>query len=282
MMENRILDWLQANDFGAIEKRVSLGAGNSSVLRLYTSSHRTVILKHYSQKAVNAAASEAKGLLAMAKTKTLRIPTPYDWTDSYLLLEDIERGSAPRDFAASFGHLLAQMHETTHATFGFEMDNYIGANPQKNTWETDGYTFFAEQRLRPQFEWARKKGFFTDDDKQRFEVIVSDLQSLIPVQPASLLHGDLWSGNVLADEHGKPTLIDPATYFGWGEADLAMTVMFGGFGDAFFAAYQEIRPLVSGWRERLSLYNLYHYLNHLNLFGGSYLSGVRSILRKFS
>jgi fructosamine-3-kinase len=100
--------------------------------------------------------------------------------------------------------------------------------------------------------------------------LAGKLPDLVPAQPASLLHGDLWSGNAIADQHGQPAIIDPAAYYGWAEADLAMTALFGGFSGEFYQAYTEVRPLAPGWRERFSLYNLYHLLNHLNLFGRGY------------
>jgi fructosamine-3-kinase len=111
--------------------------------------------------------------------------------------------------------------------------------------------------------------------------LAARLPQLVPQQPASLLHGDLWSGNAISDRHGAPAIIDPAVYYGWAEAELAMTALFGAFAESFYQAYQEMRPLESGWRERFDIYNLYHLLNHLNLFGESYLGEVRAILRRY-
>jgi fructosamine-3-kinase len=173
------------------------------------------------------------------------------------------------------------MHLHTNDHFGFKQDNFIGATPQHNQWERDGFVFFEKHRLRPQFEWASQKGYFDAEDRKRFEKVILRMKEIVPVQAASLLHGDLWQGNVMADGDGQPTLIDPAVHYGWAEADLAMTVMFGGFGDEFFGAYQEVRPLETGWQARFAFYNLYHYLNHLNLFGSGYLGSVQSLLRKF-
>ena len=107
------------------------------------------------------------------------------------------------------------------------------------------------------------------------------LSELVPEQPASLIHGDLWGGNAMTDENGSPAIIDPAVYYGWAEADLAMTALFGGFNDRFYAAYIERRPLPPGWRERFGLYNLYHLLNHLNLFGRAYYGQVMGVLNKY-
>jgi fructosamine-3-kinase len=145
----------------------------------------------------------------------------------------------------------------------------------------DGLDFFRERRLVPQINWARERGLLTSSDLRLCDTVLDKLGEIIPDQSAVLLHGDLWSGNLITDIHGNPALIDPAVYYGWAEADLAMTDLFGMYPDSFFAAYQEINPLLPGYRERFSLYNLYHLLNHLNLFGSSYLSGVRGTLHKF-
>ena len=118
-------------------------------------------------------------------------------------------------------------------------------------------------------------------DLLQLEELLNKLNLLIPDQPASLLHGDLWSGNLITDNQGKPALIDPAVYFGWAEADLAMTDLFGRYPDAFYRAYEEINPLENGYRSRFPLYNLYHLLNHLNLFGRGYLPQIRQILSRF-
>ena len=281
MIPESVVTWLEENQWGRVLNVSSLSAGNSTVQEIVTDLNKTIILKQYPFMPVSAADGEAQGLLAMAKTETVRVPEPYFWTEKFLLLEKIENGAPPADFAEQFGRLLAKMHLHTNALFGFEQDNFIGATPQRNSWEQDGFDFFEKHRLRPQFKWAFQKGYFSSDDENRFENVISRMREIVPAQPASLLHGDLWHGNVMADERGFPTLIDPAVHYGWGEAELGMTVMFGGFGDAFFEAYQEVRALEVGWQERLSFYNLYHYLNHLNLFGSGYLGSVRSLLRKF-
>jgi len=121
-----------------------------------------------------------------------------------------------------------------------------------------------------------------DHDLAQVDSIIRRLPELVPAQPASLLHGDLWSGNVTSGSSGEPALIDPAAHYGWAEAELGMTVLFGGFPPGFYAAYQDARPLPNGWRDRLTLYNLYHLLNHLNLFGAIYLDQVRFVIQRFA
>jgi fructosamine-3-kinase len=113
------------------------------------------------------------------------------------------------------------------------------------------------------------------------ENLTAQLKDLIPVEPASLLHGDLWSGNAITNSQGGPAIIDPAAHYGWAEAELAMTTLFGAFPNAFYQAYEEVRPLEPGYYARFPLYNLYHLLNHLNIFGRGYLGQVQAILRRF-
>jgi protein-ribulosamine 3-kinase len=188
---------------------------------------------------------------------------------AYLLLEYLEleeRG----DFAA-LGRMLAAAHRKTGPRFGWSRDNYIGSTPQANGWCEDWAEFWRERRLRPQLELAARKGF-----------------DLGPIDPApvlgdhkpaaALLHGDLWSGNAGFTAEG-PVVFDPAVYYGDREADLAMTELFGGFPLEFYQGYEEVLPLDSGYQKRKHLYNLYHLLNHLNLFGGGYLAQVKATLR---
>jgi fructosamine-3-kinase len=133
-------------------------------------------------------------------------------------------------------------------------------------------------QVRLAYEWGRLDHVVV----RQAEYLAARLADLIPEQPASIIHGDLWSGNVMTNSKGDPAIIDPAAYFGWAEADLAMTSLFGGFPPVFYQAYQEFRPLQPGWRERFPLYNLYHLLNHLNLFGASYREPVMGILENYS
>jgi protein-ribulosamine 3-kinase len=203
----------------------------------------------------------------------LRAPEPLAYGiaggEAYLLLEYLELTTGG-DFAA-LGRMLAAAHRKPGPRFGAPRDNYIGSTPQQNGWCDDWAEFWRERRLQPQLELARKKGF--------------DLPGVDPgallqnhkPQP-SLLHGDLWSGNAGFTAQG-PVVFDPAVYYGDREADLAMTELFGGFPRAFYQAYNEVFPLDPGYERRKHLYNLYHLLNHLNLFGGGYLGQVKQTLR---
>ncbi len=226
-------------------------------------------------------AREAEGLAALAATKTLRVPGVHLVGDNFLLLEDLQPAPRAADYWQQLGRGLAELHSHTHTTFGFAHDNYIGSTPQPNGWLADGCEFFAERRLSYQARLAHDAGRLAANEVTAIERIAARLSQLVPPQPASLLHGDLWAGNAISDAAGIPALIDPAAHFGWAEAELAMTALFGGFPSEFYAAYSEAHPLEPGWRERFDVYNLYHLLNHLNIFGSSYYAQVMAVVGRF-
>jgi fructosamine-3-kinase len=192
----------------------------------------------------------------------VRVPGILDHGPDFILLEQLEL-RRDGDWAA-LARMLAKLHRTTGPRFGWHRDNWIGRSPQVNAWHDDWADFFVECRLRPQ---ASKAGIALPAFKL--------LKNHRP-QP-SLLHGDLWSGNAGFIEEG-PVLFDPAVYYGDREADLAMTELFGGFPARFYDAYNEAFPLPDGYEARKHLYNLYHLLNHLNIFGEGYLAQVRRTL----
>jgi protein-ribulosamine 3-kinase len=228
-------------------------------------------LKSNSSNYEDAFAAEADGLAAL-RAAGMRAPEPLSHgvaaRNAYLVLEYLDLNGR-KDFAA-LGRMLASTHRKAGPRFGWQRDNYIGATPQPNAWCDDWSRFWMERRLRPQLELARRNGF-------RIELPETSL--LEDHQPTpSLLHGDLWSGNAGFTADG-PVVFDPAVYYGDREADLAMTELFGGFPREFYRAYNELWPLDEGYPRRKHLYNLYHLLNHLNLFGGGYLAQVQSTLR---
>lgn len=282
MLSTEILNWLLKNKYGDVSRIELISNGNSAVQRLHLSSGRTIFLKQYPFSPPEVILAEVKGLKALKKTKTIYVPEPYHWGEKFLLLEDIAGKKPKLNFEEIFGRQLATMHLNINSRFGFNENNFIGASPQINTWEENGHTFYKKHRLGKQLELIKQKDYFNQQDYLRYAQVLNHLEKFIPEQPASIIHGDLWNGNVLVNYEGDPAIIDPAVHYGWAEAELAMTAMFGGFGDTFYAAYQEVRLLASGWQNRFPLYNLYHYMNHLLLFGSSYLNSVRSILRKFS
>ncbi len=201
----------------------------------------------------------------------------------FLLMEWINAGRQGRRFWEHFGRGLAEMHRTTRERYGFDTANYIGRLPQTNEWNDDWPTFFRTQRLQPQVERAQASGRWQKEWDENFDQVYLRLPELLPARPpASLLHGDLWKGNFMITATGDPALIDPATYFGHREADIAMTELFGGYDEMFYRAYKKAWPLEEGYETRREIYNLYHLINHLNHFGKSYASSVQKTLRRIA
>jgi protein-ribulosamine 3-kinase len=277
-----VSEWLFSNNHGIVIQYSSVGGGcinNGSVLE--TESGRTFFLKTNTQNPTDMFLREAEGLETLAIEGAPRVPRAYLHGADFLLLENLRPATRQEDYWELFGREMGVLHNTTAGNFGFEHDNYCGATLQPNRWTDDGFAFFGEQRLLYQAGLAKKRHLLGDDELARVQRLVERLPDLVPWQPASLLHGDLWTGNAIADENGKPAIIDPAVYYGWAEAELAMTTLFGSFPGRFYKAYEEVRPLEKGYTQRFEIYNLYHLLNHLNLFGGGYLGQVRSILRHY-
>lgn len=231
--------------------------------------------------------NEANGLKELTKSESIRIPEVILADEDFLLLENITVGNKNPDFFSHFGTGFAKMHRYTASQFGFKENNYIGATPQynlatnneKNSWPT----FYYNKRILAQLQFAEQNGYATKELIQlvsKLEGRIDDLLSDSQESP-TLLHGDLWGGNYMCDSHGNPVLIDPAVYYGHREADLAMTKMFGGFTSEFYESYQNEYPLPEGWEYREGLYLLYHYMNHLNLFGNSYYGECVRLLRRY-
>ncbi len=236
---------------------------------------------------------EAEGLAALAATNTLKVPQLLGIgtePSAFLVMEAIDIGPPGTEFNTTFGRRFAGLHLANREAgsridrFGFDHDNHLGATPQPNTWTGDWTDFFRRYRLGHQLALARSSGVSDRTMDRLGDRLLGRLEELIgqPEEPPSLLHGDLWSGNYMVDNADQPVLIDPAVYYGRREADLAMTFLFGGFGPRFYAAYEEAWPLEPGSKDRLEIYKLYHLLNHLNLFGRSYLYGCVSIMKRFA
>ena len=229
--------------------------------------------------------AEAEGMKALRGAGGIAVPRVLGagraGGAAYLALEWIDLGSRTTEAERRLGAGLARQHRVTAERFGWHRHNMIGATPQRNTQTDDWLEFFGQERLEFQLELAHKHGL-PPQQIARGRELSARLESFFDgYRPeASLLHGDLWSGNWGADASGTPYIFDPAVYYGDREADLAMTRLFGGFGPAFHAAYREEWPLAHGWERRVDLYNLYHLLNHFNLFGASYLSGVADSLAR--
>lgn len=227
--------------------------------------------------------AEANGLAALAQAGTHRIPAVLavgvSEGSAFLVLEWLDLAPiSQRSDAIAAGQALAALHRQTGKHYGWHRNNLIGATPQDNTPSDSWAQFFARRRLKPQLDLARQNGYPREliSDGERLVELVPAL--LMDHQPApSLVHGDLWSGNA-ALVQGRPALFDPAVHYGDREVDLAMSELFGGFPESFYAAYREAWPLPPGFESRKTLYNLYHILNHLNLFGTSYLGQARRMI----
>lgn len=229
--------------------------------------------------------SEAKGLEVLRQTDAFDIPAVIghgqQGDKAYLILEYIDTGRPMPTYWEVLGQRLAEQHSYTQPKFGLSFNNYIGSLPQDNTQTTKGFEFFFEKRLLPLAGMARYKGMISSDMLDRFYRLYQKLPTLLPNERPALLHGDLWSGNVMVNETGSPALIDPAVYYGYREAEIAYTTLFGGFEPRFYEAYTEAFPLEEGFQERVPIYNLYPLLVHLNLFGEGYLSGIEKVMKAF-
>lgn len=227
-------------------------------------------------------AAEVRGLDALRAAGGLRVPQVYAQGEDWLLLEDLGQARPDPAFSRLAGEGLARQHRLRGERFGFDHDGYIGDSPQANAADSDGHRFFVERRLRPQGDRALRSGRLDATAAARLQRLYARLPQLIPAQPPVLLHGDLWQGNLHCAGDGLPALIDAgATHYGWAEAELAMLTLFGEPDPQLLRSYAEHTPLAKDWRERAPLYNLYHLLNHLNLFGGGYAAQVEQVLARF-
>ena len=228
--------------------------------------------------------AEAAGLAELAGARALRVPrvigSGQTESAAFLALEWIEAVPAEARCERRLGEALAALHAVTAERFGFSHDNFIGRTPQPNGWHADWAEFWRARRLRPQLTLAARRGAadLVAAGERLLEVVPKLLPGHRPV--ASLLHGDLWGGNWLAAPTGEPVVFDPAVYFGDREAELAMTRLFGGFSEVFYRAYAAVAPLPPGSEVRAELYNLYHVLNHANMFGGGYVRQARAMIER--
>ncbi|MGK7944754.1 MAG: fructosamine kinase family protein [Microcystaceae cyanobacterium] len=227
--------------------------------------------------------AEALGLKQMFETQTIRVPQPicYGVTErfSYIVLEWVELGRSQGNSWYEMGKQLAQMHKIKSVSqFGWERNNTIGSTPQINPWTDNWADFFADSRIGYQLKLAKRRGGNFVKIGDFIEVVRDSLKDRKP--HPSLVHGDLWSGNASITQEGKPLIFDPATYYGDHEVDLAMTELFGGFSNQFYQGYESVFPLDQGYSKRKVLYNLYHILNHFNLFGGGYESQALRMMKQ--
>jgi protein-ribulosamine 3-kinase len=230
-------------------------------------------------------AKESKGLEKIRKSTFLKVPETFghgrigDY--NFLLSEFVPSSRQQLDYWENLGLGLAHLHLNNSKNFGLSYSNYIASIPQKNHCFENWTDFFIEQRLEPMLGMAYFDRLIPLDFLKKFQTIYPKLSSIFPEEKPALLHGDLWSGNIICDGEGQPCLIDPAIYFGNREMDLAFSRLFGGFDNRFYEAYESILPLEPGFEYRMGIYNLYPLLVHLNLFGTAYLPGIEKIIYRF-
>ncbi|MGF1638801.1 MAG: fructosamine kinase family protein, partial [Cyclobacteriaceae bacterium] len=229
---------------------------------------------------------EAKGLQLLKEAGALFIPEVLGYghvaEKKFLLLEYVDSGRKIYTYWEDFGTSLAIMHkQNSHPQYGLSHDNFIGKLPQGNEQKDQWIDFFIEKRLEVQLQLAIYNRLVDDSFVKRYRDLYPRLATILVSEQPALLHGDLWSGNVMTASDGKVCLIDPAVYFGHREIELAFTTMFGGFEPSFYQAYNEAFPLEPGYQQRFEIYNIYPYMVHVNLFGSAYLSGVERVIRKY-
>ena len=279
--QDTVMEWSEPVSGGDINEayHLLLNSGEEVFVKLHAGSKENFFLAEaYGLKCMKESGANVPEVLAVGRLSD---------ATGYLLLSYVKCSSRKDDYGERLGHMLGSMHQAGTGRFvhggnyGLDRDNYIGSTKQINNPKTSWIDFFRENRLEFQIKLADH--YFDKEDKQRIRRILDHLEGfLIEPEFPSLLHGDLWGGNVMADVRGLPMLIDPAVYVGHQEADLAMTELFWGFDPVFYDAYHEMIPREPGYADRRELYNLYHLLNHLNLFGGSYLASVRRILKRYA
>ena len=226
--------------------------------------------------------AEAAGLWEISATQTIRVPVPvcHGTIDglAYLVLEWLDLGRSGQGWA-KLGDRLAALHRvTSDRGFGWQRDNTIGSTPQPNPWTLDWADFWVQHRIGHQLRLGQRRGGHFPKSDRLLAAIPNRLAGHQPLP--SLVHGDLWSGNAAVTQAGEPVIFDPATYYGDRETDLAMTELFGGFPAEFYRSYNQAFPLDGGYADRKPLYNLYHVLNHFNLFGGSYESQANRMIEQ--
>ncbi|HLE65965.1 MAG TPA: fructosamine kinase family protein [Burkholderiales bacterium] len=258
-----------------IESRAGAGGGCINECHVIRGQGRAFFVKINAPDKADMFSAEAAGLEEIGRTKTVRVPQPVCYgtclAASWIVLEHLDLRAANQKGLRILGRNLARLHRVTGARYGWDRDNTIGSTPQVNDPADDWIAFWRDRRLGYQLKLAASRGYggrLVGAGERLLEKLPFFLAGYAP--PPSLLHGDLWSGNIAMDARGEPVIYDPAVYYGDREADLAMTELFGGFPASFYEAYGQEYPLDAGYETRKHLYNLYHVLNHLNLFGSGY------------
>lgn len=271
---------LKIRDFQSVS-----GGDISTAYLLETSSKKFFLKVNSNPNALDMFLTEEKALNTIALTNTIAVPKILACSsfenNSFILMEYIEAKSPNSKDLEIFGDQLAQLHNVTSDEFGFDSNNFIGSLNQCNKQHKNWNDFYIEERLIPQLELAKSKGILKTNEIPSTERMKENCLSYFKNVKPSLLHGDLWSGNYLISSEGIPYLIDPAVYYGHCEVDIAMSKLFGGFGNSFYDSYYNIILKDELTESRIELYQLYYLLVHLNLFGRSYYPSVINLLKKY-
>ncbi len=278
-----------ARSIGLDENGIALrpvAGGDTSQTCLLETRNGSAFVKFESSDRCALLAAEADGLAALSRAGCVRVPQllghqPFEAGGGWLALEALKLRPRTRPVDRRLGHELAMQHRDQGEMFGWHRDNYLGPMPQSNDVAGDWSEFFRQRRLAPQIQRLvqSRRGPGLDEAAQQVLAAWTRLGADHDPEP-SLLHGDLWAGNAAALSDGTPVIYDPAVHYGDRECDLAMADLFGGFSEDFFRAYREAWPLPGGWRQRRAFYQLYHVLNHANLFGGSYVASAEHRMRE--
>lgn len=259
-----------------VERSSAVGGGCiNSAFKITGQDRREYFVKFNRADKLDMFEAEAAGLRELSNAQAVLVPeviaTGLEGKQVFIVMEYLPFGGSDRGTMVHFGAQLAQLHRYTKAQFGWHRDNTIGATHQPNHWENDWLSFWRKHRLGFQLELAKQNGY-SHKALNKGEQLLDCLEAFFPheLPVASLLHGDLWGGNYAVTLTGEPVIFDPAVYYGDREADIAMTELFGGFSPDFYAAYNEAWPLDDAYQIRKTFYNLYHVLNHFNLFSGGY------------
>jgi protein-ribulosamine 3-kinase len=283
MLQTSIIASIEKEIGTSIEKVIPQSGGSICDSYLIKTNSDKLFVKTVGKK-TDMFHKEASGLNEIAKSKTIEVPEVIQYTENYLLLEFIESSKVNKNTFYNFGVKLARLHKYTSEKFGFYENNYIGSTSQINLPESvDWIDFYWNNRLGFQLELARKNGYMDGELEKLSSHLKEKLSNYFKGMAieASLIHGDLWSGNYLVNSSGEVSIIDPAVYYGHREAELVMTKMFGRFPQEFYRGYEDEYPLDKSAHEREGLYLLYHTLNHLNLFGSSYYNQCISLLKRY-
>lgn len=271
---DELLNYLQLQS-----KAVPIGGGDTNQAYRVTDGERDYFLKYHPQMSADFFQAEVGGLEELSNF--VRVPKVFQhgtfMEGAFILMEWIEPGEGDQKDLA---HALSKIHRVKTDYFGYKKNNFIGVLPQINTFTRDWWDFYFTYRLEIQIEIAKGRNHWTTKREQNYQLFkewVYQKWGTMSFEP-TLLHGDFWSGNTFFDTQGQPVFIDPVVSYGHREVDLAMSQLFGGFRREFIDSYQEILPMRAGWEERLTIYQLYYLLVHLNTFGESYGDAVDRVL----